>query len=262
MSLPKCGGGSCRTPAAGLRAWRLEEPPESYAAGREPPPARMEAGAAKHSAYLANTAYPGFAPAFSGFAFGSAFRSPLEKTSAPSARGLTTGTGGKIQRTWNHKIEIVGSPSFVDKVEKSLDLLKASWPEAAEYVSENIHKIRENKGYSRMFVSDTKPIFFLNSNSVDLASAEYLASMITHDATHQYLYQYYKSELGGDRETLHEYYTGAEAEKYCTEYQLLTLETLNADGKEIEYIKRILQENNHWDPNGDGIFDSEDADLL
>ena len=144
------------------------------------------------------------------------------------------------------KIELVGSEEFKKKVQASLDLLKEKAKEDYDYILKN--KVRVIRSYVRSGISLNEHPRAINIAPPTLnASKAWLTSVFVHDTTHAYL-----KDKG-------EPHTGKSAEIICNNRQMETLLKIGADKDTINWLKH--QTGDHFDLNGNGVYDKEDVKL-
>lgn len=132
-------------------------------------------------------------------------------------------------------LAIVGSPKFVDQVERALTLLKFQSPESYHEVTNYVGIIQEDE-HSGMEAEHQPPIFQLNDRSA-FYSVTWCAGVIVHDATHSKLYHDYHALHRGTVPA--ETWTGHAAERICLDQQLRTLTEIGAPQRELEYFKTL-----------------------
>lgn len=137
----------------------------------------------------------------------------------------------------------IATNTFKPKIEKCLKLLKDKASQYHAWLDAMDIKIRplDKTGAA------------VTENTVDVApgtfssSETWLASVIVHETIHIWQYRSKKD------------YYGQAAEQECNKYQLCVLRLIKAPQHEISHM--LSQNGNHFDLNGDGVYDEKDYAL-
>tara|TARA_R110001583_G_scaffold12612_4_gene55795 strand:- start:1409 stop:2014 length:606 start_codon:yes stop_codon:yes gene_type:complete len=132
-------------------------------------------------------------------------------------------------------------PEVKKKVVKALDTLQRKAPEEYELVQKNLKRI--TSGHTSGVDIKNKKFSIADPSILD-QSAEWLASIIYHDAYH--VVQGTRGWHGKDRETP------------ANLKQLELLKKLDAASDEIAHLTRVIEKGDHSDVDGDGDYDMDD----
>lgn len=132
---------------------------------------------------------------------------------------------------------------FKPKIEKCLTLLKSKAGTYHGWISSSVVKIR---AFSKSGADVSKSTVDIAKTTFE-ASETWLASVLVHETQHIRQYKAKKN------------YYGQEAEKECNGFQLEVLRLIGAPQHEITYL--LGQDGNHFDLNGDGVYDEKDYKL-
>jgi hypothetical protein len=143
--------------------------------------------------------------------------------------------------SYNNEIEIKGDNIFTENTTKALELLNSKSKEKYDVVLNYVKRISQAKS-SGMAAYEAVPTFYVG-NATSIASTTWYASAIAHDSYHSKLYHDYKRIKGSVPDKI---WTGYDAEMKCLEYQIITLEEIDAPKIEVDYAKS-LRGKNWWD---------------
>jgi hypothetical protein len=132
---------------------------------------------------------------------------------------------------------------FKPKIEKCLKLLCIKAGTYHAWIATDVVKIR---AFSKSGADVTKSSVDIAKTTFE-ASETWLASVLVHETKHIRQYKAKKN------------YYGKEAEKECNGIQLEVLRLIGAPQSEITYL--LGQDGNHFDLNGDGVYDEKDYKL-
>ena len=139
--------------------------------------------------------------------------------------------------------QFIAQSDFKPKIEKCLALLSSKAGTYNGWISSNVVKIR---AFSKSGADVSKSSIDIAKTTFD-ASETWLASVLVHETQHIRQYKAKKN------------YYGKEAELECNQFQLEVLRLIGAPQSEIAYL--LKQDGNHFDLNGDGVYDQKDYDL-
>lgn len=137
----------------------------------------------------------------------------------------------------------IASNVFKPKIEKCLELLKTKAGIYHSWIDSSVVKIR---AFDKSGADVTKSSIDIAKTTFD-ASETWLASVLVHETKHIRQYKDKKD------------YYGQAAEKECNGVQLEVLRLIGAPQSEITYL--LGQDGNHFDLNGDGVYDEKDYKL-
>ncbi len=132
---------------------------------------------------------------------------------------------------------------FKPKIDKCLKLLETKAALYHGWLGQMGVKIR---AFSKSGAAVTQNAVDIARGTFD-ASETWLASVLVHETIHIWQYRSKKN------------YYGQAAEQECNNYQLGVLRLIGAPQSEITY--QLSQTGNHFDLNGDGVYDEKDYQL-
>ena len=139
----------------------------------------------------------------------------------------------------------IADPKFSSKINKCLELLSKKAPSAFGILTNHIGKIR---AFSKSGTSvNLKPKTIDIAKTTFDASESWLASVLAHESIHA-------KQSAENRD-----YSGVAAEQECNAHQIEVLRLIGAPQSEIAYMLTLT--GNHFDLNGDGIYDRKDYEL-
>ncbi len=138
-------------------------------------------------------------------------------------------------------ITIEGSPEFIEATKVALYALRGS---SFEEMRQYLERIRQNT-FSGILPSEKIPTFEVGEKTWN-ASAPWYASTIAHDTYHSFLYHDYDEKIPGNYVNP-KAWTGKEAEQKCLKFQLKILQEINGDNKDIEHVKKLMENPTYQD---------------
>lgn len=152
--------------------------------------------------------------------------------------------------------QIVGDATFTRQVQAALRLLQTKAPQTLSFVNQFTKRIQQYHT-TGMCAYCNPPTYQLSNAVAGNMEPYWLASTISHDSYHSYMYQYYKSKY--NKEPPANAWTGFDAERECNKYQMQVLKTIGAPQYLIDHMAK--QNGTHCDLNGDGVCDDKDYKL-
>ena len=134
------------------------------------------------------------------------------------------------------------------KVLNALDLLKQKAPDHYNFAQ---YWLKEIVSGSRTGVDVVNRSFVLAPPSVERQSLDWVASIIYHEAVHVWQY-----ETGEDGD-----YEKIDIETPANWRQIELLKKMGSPAYLISHLEQIIQQGDHSDLNGDGVYDWEDWKL-
>jgi hypothetical protein len=139
--------------------------------------------------------------------------------------------------------QYIATCEFKPKIEKCLKLLETKAGTYHGWMGQMGVKIRAFSKTGAAITENTVDI----ARGTFVASETWLASVLLHETIHIWQYRAKKK------------YYGQEAEQEANKYQLCVLRLIGASQHEITY--QLSQTGNHFDLNGDGVYDEKDYQL-
>lgn len=143
-------------------------------------------------------------------------------------------------------VTVYGSASFIEQVERSLDLLRDKSPDAFKLTQRYAPRIEQNSR-SGMRAYDDPPTFNLSEKTASVSDT-WCAGSIAHDAYHSKLYHEYLE--AHEDPVPDEVWCGQARELECFRYQARVMRDIDAPESEITYVEHL--DGSHFDLNGDG----------
>ncbi|HEY2987387.1 MAG TPA: hypothetical protein VGL11_06655 [Candidatus Binatia bacterium] len=130
-------------------------------------------------------------------------------------------------------IKIHGRSEFFLRTREALELLRPTpfFPDIQRYIA----VIRQGRR-SGMKVYAKRPTFVVGQRTWS-HSALWYAGALAHDCYHSKLYHDARANAAKDPPA--DCWTGSDAEKKCLEFQIKTLQALNADAETVAYLKKL-----------------------
>jgi hypothetical protein len=143
-------------------------------------------------------------------------------------------------------VAVYGSTSFIERVERSLNLLREKSSDAFKLTQRYAPRIEQNSR-SGMRAYDDPPTFDLSQKTASYSDS-WCAGSIAHDTYHSKLYHEFLDAHGGP--VPDEAWSGKAKELECIHYQARVLRNIGAPESEITYVDHM--DGSHFDLNGDG----------
>ena len=142
------------------------------------------------------------------------------------------------------KVEVVGSPSFIEATKAALRLLRERAPEQADFLEHHVSRVQRHCP-SGAAIGRPRSVVHVSDRLWTLPTAIY-ASMLVHEAVHFYQY---RADPRAPR-------CRPEREQEAIAYQLDVLHRLAPTSPFIDHLRK--QEGTHGDLDGDGDCDGDD----